>query len=537
MTTMASDKDLQVAEQLEVHHVQKQKVLERVVEWGNFAEVGALTEEQVGMIRDYDKQCGDDQTDLLEEQGHEYAMLMLAALGATSVPHITEYVLALTSQMLSCENCDGGGDQAQRDTRADLFHHLHRLKEQSGGNGVCPYSPFLRVLQRNTKLDQQQSSSSSGKDVDPMFAVIESSSILAMLFSAGTIRDDVIAGPMTTYVTWLLDTVHACRGTRQLAFVQQLKQVLRRPESHGILYSQRHGLAAFVDVIKRETQQTQLLYSYVFCLWLLSFDERCLKPFLEHDVCGVLLSTLQVVLREKVVRVTMATLANLLTLDGSLGGDGKSKSSSSGGKDSSSSSSNSSGGNTKKQSTLGHVGGVAPGAMAEAMIAAKGAVVAASLAQRKWKDRDIDADVKRVSECMTTQFLSLSSFEKYVVEIESGQLSWTPVHTDKFWRTHVGRFEDYGGPYALIQRLCALLNSEDPVTLEVACYDLGEFARFHPDGRRIITKFGGKTKLMARMTDTNENIAKQALLATQKCMVQNWESLNRGVAAATSSHN
>ena len=81
-----------------------------------------------------------------------------------------------------------------------------------------------------------------------------------------------------------------------------------------------------------------------------------------------------------------------------------------------------------------------------------------------------------------------------------------------------------------------LLDSESEVTIEVACYDLGEFARFHPEGRRcvcvcmwfqlcvfrVITRLGGKRKLMAQMHHKNAKIAKQALLSVQKLMVNNW---------------
>jgi hypothetical protein len=34
-----------------------------------------------------------------------------------------------------------------------------------------------------------------------------------------------------------------------------------------------------------------------------------------------------------------------------------------------------------------------------------------------------------------------------------------------------------------------LTMKEDKLTLEVACYDLGEFARFHPNGKKYVLSF------------------------------------------------
>jgi len=128
----------------------------------------------------------------------------------------------------------------------------------------------------------------------------------------------------------------------------------------------------------------------------------------------------------------------------------------------------------------------------------------------------------------------LSSFDMYQSEIMSGKVSWTPVHNQNFWRENVTKFEDRN--YFLIGKLISLLdNSEDPA-LEVICYDIGEFARYHPDGQFVVQKLGGKKKLMSLLASGSLHSAavhKQALLAVQKLMVQNWESLQStgGVAA------
>ncbi len=81
------------------------------------------------------------------------------------------------------------------------------------------------------------------------------------------------------------------------------------------------------------------------------------------------------------------------------------------------------------------------------------------------------------------------------------------------------------------RKVIALLDKSDSeLTQTVACSDLGEFARFHPDGKRIITQFGGKNKLMALMAQKSGSgkVTSAALLAVQKLMVNNWEHLAPG---------
>lgn len=80
---------------------------------------------------------------------------------------------------------------------------------------------------------------------------------------------------------------------------------------------------------------------------------------------------------------------------------------------------------------------------------------------------------------------SCSSMERYEREVESGQLRWSPVHTAEFWKENFKRFEEDN--FRLIRHLATVLaTGVDILTLAVACYDIGEFARFHPHGRLYV---------------------------------------------------
>jgi len=270
-----------------------------------------------------------------------------------------------------------------------------------------------------------------------------------------------------------------------------LRNLLKNPNSHE-RFAMDGGLKSLM-ALTADMTNTQMQYLVIFNLWLLSFNPAMLAEFKQHQVVNMLVELSKKGPREKVVRVVMATLRNLLNKED----------------------------------------------FNDEMVFAGLVKVLYVMGQRKLKDQDLIDDLKAVDDRLEEVVETLSSFDMYQSECNSGRLSWTPVHTADFWRENITKFED--GNYALIQRLIHLLDNQDWKVKEVACYDLGEFARFHPDGRMVIQKFRGKTKLMSLLGGGKddkipETVRKQALLAVQKLMVQNWEQLNAagGVAALAS---
>ncbi len=95
------------------------------------------------------------------------------------------------------------------------------------------------------------------------------------------------------------------------------------------------------------------------------------------------------------------------------------------------------------------------------------------------KDLDLEDDLLKVGELLEKNLQVLTSFEKYVKELdqleEGGKLKWGHIHTDKFWKENVKKFEKDN--FAIIARLVKIL--KNPVyknkitTRAIACYDLG----------------------------------------------------------------
>jgi len=160
------------------------------------------------------------------------------------------------------------------------------------------------------------------------------------------------------------------------------------------------------------------------------------------------------------------------------------------------------------------------------MVEAGGARVLDNLLQRKkWGDSDIEANLDFLSTTLQKCIAEMSSFDVYKSEVLSGNLDWTPVHrSEKFWRENFLRFEEHD--FEVLSILVNIVRSSSNVqSLAIACFDIGEFVRFHPRGRTIISALGAKVSVMKLMTHSDEEVKKQALLCVQKMMVINWQYL------------
>jgi len=147
------------------------------------------------------------------------------------------------------------------------------------------------------------------------------------------------------------------------------------------------------------------------------------------------------------------------------------------------------------------------------------------LSESNFKDEDLRELVLTVMEKIRPYVRTMSSMERYKKELSTKNLEWGPVHNEMFWKKNFMYFEQ--NEFILVKDLCELLNSEDDQTVCVAAHDLGEFARLYPDGRKLVSLFGAKRKLFFLLQEsTDEEVKKQCLLATQKILVQSWQSID-----------
>jgi V-type H+-transporting ATPase subunit H len=349
--------------------------------------------------------------------------------------------------------------------------------------------------------------------------------VLATLLSVVPQHRDLDA-----FVALLLGAL--ARGARHEAVAATagaLMQLLRADEGRQAVLAAA-GVPALVEAVQKHGGNDQLIYELTFCLWCVSYcgqghgssgagaaattvaaDDAGIEAVaaaaasasasasasaggvssislaFSAEAIGVLVGLVAAARREKVVRVAIATLRNLSRAGGSEG--------------------------------------ATSAGFAEAMIDCGLLTTLENFRERKWTDDDVADDLEAVREFLLRNFRELSSIERYEKEVRGERLAWNHLHSEKFFREHAAACDR--GDFKVVRRLLVHLGSPDAVTQAVACSDLGEFARFYPNGRSIIKLLGVKPMVMSLMQSEDAETAQHALLAVSKMMVNNWEFVNR----------
>ncbi|KAG5050957.1 hypothetical protein JHK87_003155 [Glycine soja] len=238
------------------------------------------------------------------------------------------------------------------------------------------------------------------------------------------------------------------------------------------LCEQADGVKLLVPLISpASTQQSiQLLYETCLCIWLLSYYEPAIEYLATSRTLPRLIDVVRSSTKEKVVRVVVLTLKNLMS-KGTLGAQ---------------------------------------------MVDLQLAQVVLSLKAQAWSDEDLLEALNSLEEGLKDNIKRLSSFDMYKQEVLLGHLDWSPMHKDPiFWRENINNFEE--NDFQILRVLLTILDtSSDPRTLAVACYDLSQFIQHHSAGRIIVSDLKAKERVMKLMNHENVEVTKNALLCIQR---------------------
>lgn len=128
------------------------------------------------------------------------------------------------------------------------------------------------------------------------------------------------------------------------------------------------------------------------------------------------------------------------------------------------------------------------------------------LQNRPWVDNEIVELLERLWKYFDQNYHEFSSFEKWKKQVQRRQLTWSPVHTEKFWQAAFIFFNEAENLQCIDILIEILALPENHVHYQnidvmkaVACYDLGEFARFFPLGQAYLETKGAKDRIAAIM--------------------------------------
>jgi V-type H+-transporting ATPase subunit H len=240
------------------------------------------------------------------------------------------------------------------------------------------------------------------------------------------------------------------------------------------------------DLIGRglSSKTPAMMYKAVFAIWLVSFDtsEAVVKSLSDFNLVSKLKHIMSECRTEKVIRLGLTVLSNLLS------------------------------NKAFKEITE--------------LIVEEGLMdVVQGLEYEKWRDAELYDQIKEISAMISSEVKERSNFNRYMKELESGNLSWGFIHSPKFFGENIMKFST--NEFKAVKQLANIVAQDgNNTTLAVACHDIGQFVALHPDGKREVARLGVKERVMDLMASSDADmreVRREALLCCQKIMLNKWQ--------------
>ncbi|KAG2196715.1 hypothetical protein INT47_009625 [Mucor saturninus] len=301
------------------------------------------------------------------------------------------------------------------------------------------------------------------------FIGIQSSKVLTLLICSTNERDIDI----NEFFRWMTFQLQSPQQHVIDLNIQILDALFHIPAYRRTFWNTPHAIDSLVNILKKSSAP-QKVYELTFAIWLLSFDDEVAKHLdRKCHVITTLVDFAKSAVKEKVIRVIIATFRNFIEK--------------------------------------------APAENMSAMLVAKLLPLCEHLSTRKWADSEIADDIAFTQNELQQNFASLSTFEVYVSELETGRLQWSPSHlSENFWKQNANRLNE--DDQRLLRQLARLLSASiNPVVLAVACHDVGQYVKYNAkDGKKYLETMGAKQRVMELMTHEDSDVRYHALSATQK---------------------
>ncbi|WVW80811.1 hypothetical protein I302_102800 [Kwoniella bestiolae CBS 10118] len=421
------------------------KINSKPVPWEGYQRAKLLSADELSLLKSLNKLPQGQRPTVFATQGQQYAKLYIDLLRKSQRVDTVQAVLVSINDMLQSDP-----------STISLYHNL-----SSSENPEDPYGPLVKCL-----------------SMEEEFAVLGSLRILALLIST-----DPKPFPQSLISTLLGSLQGLLNGTRQPLWevaAQVLSAILGRKQFRQAVWQEENCISGLIKTLK-SNPNPQAQYWAITSIWQLSFEKTAAEGLdKKYDVVAVLTNVAKGAVKEKVQRVVVATLRNLLA--------------------------------------------IAPSQNLSSMFVAKLLPFVVSLQSRKWSDEEIVEDLDYLKEELKSRLEGLSTYDEYISELESGHLVWSPAHeTEDFWKENGMRIGQESDGKAIRRLIELLVTSKDPLVLAVALHDIGQFIKWGGDkSKKTIDNFNGKTKVMELMGHENADVRYQALMTVQRLMSQHW---------------
>ncbi|KPV72809.1 uncharacterized protein RHOBADRAFT_17772 [Rhodotorula graminis WP1] len=403
------------------------KIRAKAIPWDGYQRAGLLGQDDVQLIQRV-AASRDKAEPILDAEGETYAALYIRLLNKLSRNDTLQFVLVLLGDFI-----------ADREERISLLI--------SGSDS--PYPPLLKCA----------------------------SAITSTILSYDRAPADNVIAKLLQHLSNLGQDVA----------VQCLESVLRVSRARTMCWGPTEGKDAVAapKVIEglvhllRASPSPQMQYQLAFCFWLLTFEDRIAAEInAQYNLIPLLLDVSKRAIKEKVIRVALASFRNLVTK--------------------------------------------APKANLAPMLVAKVLPYVQTLQGRKFSDDEIKDDVDFLVDELKSSFAGLTTYDEYKSELASGELTWSPPHkNDDFWRDNAPKLVDRDREQLKVL-VRILMSSHDATTLAVAANDLAQFVKFYDNAKKAIDDLGAKARVMELMTHADPDVKYQSLVATQRLLSHAW---------------
>jgi V-type H+-transporting ATPase subunit H len=332
------------------------------------------------------------------------------------------------------------------------------------------------ILGRLVELCRQDSSLWSRFAVIPeiestLERCILRSSVPSFLEKAGMLYSGILSHSSES---WNINKVVISRISEKLEglpLLNVMTQLLKSSRFRSTVASDIRFRNALTAGLEGKSEET--LYRSLFCLWLASSDVSIFRSFVSYErMLTVLKSIMNDVRSEKITRMTLLVLKP--TLENNIISDD-----------------------------------IAQGWFLDYL---------ERWSLEKWKDDDIPQLLNEIRVLFDALSLRINSIESMAAAVRSGKLSRGRLHSEDFWRSNAKEVE--ANHFDIIIGLIGMvLHCTDSETLALACFNIGEFTKHSAVSRKSPHILEMKPHIIALMTHPSRDVAREALLCTQKLML------------------
>lgn len=410
----------------------------RPIPWEGYVRANLLTANEASLIKSTEKEQPEKRSEIIGKNSDKYADTIVDLLSRISRDDVIKYILSFAEEVVV---------EVPNFTKALLKRDVLNV--------------LVQLLQKN---DEQ--------------IYLLSTQLLVVLVNVEKAPTTIIDKLLKFLATKLVSSPNV---NFQVIGIQSLGGLVSKRWYRGEFWNSRQQVMPLVLKIMTSSKgNMQLQYDTLLILWLLTFDKKCANGSVsEFEVIPILLDIARSTVKEKIMRLAIASLVNIVNM--------------------------------------------APEIGIPTLISHSALSLIKTLSDRKWTDDELIDDLNTLGTILQEKFDSMTTFDEYNSEIVGKKLTWSPPHrSDMFWKQNITEFKQNNWK-TLTQLANIISSSSDDVSLAVACNDIARITSELPESIKILEKLGTKIKVMELMNYSDPEVRYEALRATQAFISQSFK--------------